>query len=85
MISFMIGLAVLFVFYIILKILGFATKQIIKLLANGFVGLVLLVIGNMIAQTIGINRLDINLIHVIIASVLGIPGVILLFLFDHLL
>ena len=76
------GLIVLIIFYGILKLLQISTKMIIRLILNGLVGLILLIFANAIASLAGISQLDIGLFSVIVASIFGIPGVILLFLFN---
>ena len=78
--AFIVGLLTLIVFFIVLKLLGLATKTIIKFLINSIGGFILLVLANLLAGSIGIGEIEITIFRVIIATIFGIPGVIILFL-----
>lgn len=78
--AFIVGLLTLIVFFIVLKLLGLATKTIIKFLINSIAGFILLVLANLLAGSIGIGEIEITIFRVIIATIFGIPGVIILFL-----
>ena len=69
-----IGLVIL---YLILKLL----KLPWKILINGISGVVLLYIANLIGVNFGIT-VGINIVTALIAGILGIPGVIALFIFQ---
>ncbi|MGL4571028.1 MAG: pro-sigmaK processing inhibitor BofA family protein [Clostridium sp.] len=70
----MIGLVIL---YVLIKLL----KWPIKLLLNGIVGVVMLYIVNLIGAGFGFH-IAINIINALIAGILGIPGVIILIIFQ---
>ena len=69
-----IGLVIL---YLILKLL----KLPLKILINGISGVVLLYIANLIGVNFGIT-VGINIVTALIAGILGILGVIALFIFQ---
>lgn len=70
----LVGLALL---YLIIKLL----KWPIKLLINGIIGIVLLYVANFIGEYLNFY-ITINPITALIAGFLGIPGVILLVIFQ---
>ena len=70
----LVGLALL---YLIIKLL----KWPIKLLINGIIGIVLLYVANFIGEYLNFY-ITINPITALIAGFLGIPGVILLLIFQ---
>ena len=78
--AYIIGLAVLFVFW---KIFTKPIKWLIRLIVNGILGGLLLYIINSIGFA-GLT-IDINIITSLIAGILGIPGVILLFVLQLIL
>ncbi len=78
--AYIIGLAVLFVFW---KIFTKPFKWLIRLVVNGILGGLLLYIINRIGFA-GLT-IDINIITSLIAGILGIPGVILLFVLQLIL
>ncbi|MBO5505325.1 MAG: pro-sigmaK processing inhibitor BofA family protein [Clostridia bacterium] len=78
--AYIIGLAVLFVFW---KIFTKPFKWLIRLVVNGILGGLLLYIINSIGFA-GLT-IDINIITSLIAGILGIPGVILLFVLQLIL
>lgn len=66
--------------YILVKIFSWPLKILIKLVINGFLGIVLLVIVNMIGHYFNFY-IGINAITALIAGFFGIPGVIFLIIF----
>jgi inhibitor of the pro-sigma K processing machinery len=74
----------LFLLYIIGMLLVIPIKLILKLIANGIIGGILLLIFNLIGGLIGL-KLIINPLTAIIAGLLGIPGVILLLIMQNIL
>ena len=81
LLAFLFGL---FLLYIIGMILVIPIKWIIKLVINGLLGGILLVIVNFIGIFAGFN-IVINPLTAIIAGIFGIPGVILLLILGHIL
>lgn len=73
-IAFAIGLVAL---YILAKVLVVPVKIISKLIINGIVGGITLVIVNLIGGIIGIS-IAITPVTALIAGFLGVPGVVLL-------
>ena len=74
----------LFLLYIIGLLLVVPIKIIGKLIINGILGGILLLIFNLIGGIIGLN-LVINPVTAIVAGFLGIPGVILLLILQWVL
>lgn len=74
----------LFLLYLIGMLLVIPIKVIIKLIVNGVIGGILLVIFNFIGGLIGLN-LIINPLSAIIAGLLGVPGIILLLIVQNVL
>ncbi|OPJ64663.1 pro-sigmaK processing inhibitor BofA family protein [Clostridium oryzae] len=68
--------AILFL-YIFFKIFTWPLKIAAKILVNGFIGLVLLILSNFLGSFFGIS-IGINLVTILIAGFCGIPGVVLL-------
>jgi len=80
-------IAVLFllvILYIVAQVLMKPIKLLWKLLINSFIGLVLLVVVNYIAAFFAFN-IPINIITVLIAGFLGVPGIVLLICFQLLI
>ena len=71
------GAVGLIALYLILKLL----KLPFKILINGILGVVLLYIANLIGANFGIT-VGINVVTALIAGILGISGVIALFIFQ---
>ncbi|NLL30767.1 MAG: pro-sigmaK processing inhibitor BofA [Clostridiales bacterium] len=71
------GLIGLVLLIIVIKIL----KWPIKIIINGIVGLVLLYLANILGSYLGFS-IAINAVTALIAGFLGIPGVILLIIFQ---
>ncbi|MCD3217991.1 pro-sigmaK processing inhibitor BofA [Clostridium botulinum C] len=78
---FMIGIILL---YVVVKLLAWPIKILYKLIINGVLGVVLLLIVNFIGGNIGIT-IGINPWSVLIAGFFGIPGVIFLIIFKFFL
>ena len=74
----------LFLLYLIGMLLVIPIKLIFKLIVNGIMGGILLLIVNVIGGFIGLG-LVINPITAIIAGILGIPGVVLLLIIQNIL
>ena len=79
--GFLIAIIVLFV---ILKILALPLKIIIKLMLNALIGGVVLFLLNMIGARFGLI-IDINWISTLLVGFFGVPGVILVLIFQFLL
>lgn len=75
--SIVLGLIAILFLYAVLKILRVSMSVIIKLLWNGVIGLVLLVIFNALGSLFNLN-IEVNALNAIIAGLLGVPGIILL-------
>ena len=63
--------------FIILKILAWPIKKIIKMILNIVIGGVLLVIVNMIGANFGFT-IPLNCITALVVGILGIPGLVVL-------
>ena len=74
-------LVVVVIGFIILKILALPMKIIIKLLINALVGGIVLWIINLVGANFGFSII-LNWITAIVVGTLGIPGVILVVLFQ---
>ncbi len=72
-----------FLIWIIGKVLLKPIKLVVKLLYNSIIGLVLLLVLNFIGGYIGIT-IAINLVTVLVAGFLGVPGIILLMILQYL-
>ncbi|AYF53974.1 transcriptional regulator [Clostridium novyi] len=78
---FMIGIILL---YVVVKLLAWPIKILYKLIINGVLGVVLLLIVNFIGGNIDIT-IGINPWSALIAGFFGIPGVIFLIIFKFFL
>ena len=78
---FIIGLLILF---IILKILTFPMKLIIKLLVNSVVGGIVIILINLIGSNFGFS-IQLNWISAILVGVLGVPGAIIVTILQFIL
>lgn len=76
-IYFLVAILLLFV---VVKLLAWPLKILIKLLINGIIGVILLLIVNLIGNNFGFH-LGINAVTALISGFFGIPGVIFLILF----
>ncbi len=74
----------LFLLYVIGMILVIPIKIIWKLIINGVIGGILLLLFNLIGRALGLS-IAINPITALIAGFLGIPGVILLLILQKIL
>lgn len=74
---FLIAIIILFV---VVKLLSWPLKILLKLVVNGVLGAILLFIINMFGKYIGL-KIGINIVTALIAGVFGIPGVIFLVIF----
>ncbi len=74
----------LFLLYILGMLLVVPIRLLIKLIANGILGGILLLIVNLIGKFLGFS-IVINPITAIIAGIFGIPGVILLIVLQYIL
>lgn len=66
--------------YILIKLFKWPLKMLYKLIINGFIGIILLITVNFIGAIYNFY-LGINILNVLIAGFLGIPGVIFLIIF----
>ncbi|WP_055072060.1 pro-sigmaK processing inhibitor BofA family protein [Clostridium massiliamazoniense] len=67
--------------WLLFKIIFGSLKKIIGLVINGVLGVILLTIFNYFGALFGIT-IGINLLTALIAGILGVPGVILMVLFQ---
>ncbi|NLY66660.1 MAG: pro-sigmaK processing inhibitor BofA [Tissierellia bacterium] len=74
----------LFLLYILGMLLVVPIRLLIKLIANGILGGILLLIVNLIGKFLGFS-IVINPITAVIAGIFGIPGVILLIVLQYIL
>lgn len=74
--AFLIGLIALF---IILKLISFPIKVIIKLLINALIGGIVLYLINIFGAVIGLS-ININGLSALIVGIAGVPGVIIVIL-----
>lgn len=74
---FVYGIIGLIILYVIIKLL----KWPIKLLINGIIGVILLYVINLLGAGFGIH-IGINIVTSLIAGIFGIPGVIVMILFN---
>lgn len=79
--AYAVGLALL---YFIGWILIIPIKYLIKLIINGIIGGILLLLVNLLGGFIGIH-IAINPLTAVIAGFLGVPGVILIIILQYLL
>ena len=76
--SFLVALIIL---YIVLKIIAAPVKIIIKLMINAFVGGVVLFLINLVGAGFGF-ALNITWLTSLIVGIFGVPGVVLVILFQ---
>lgn len=67
--------------WLLFKIIFWSLKKIIGLVINGILGVILLTIFNYFGALFGVT-IGINLLTALIAGILGVPGVILMVLFQ---
>ncbi|QGU93783.1 pro-sigmaK processing inhibitor BofA [Clostridium bovifaecis] len=78
---FAVGIILLF---LVVKVLAWPIKILWKLIVNGVLGVVLLVVVNFLGGYLGFN-IGINVWTALIAGFFGVPGVIFLLIFKFLL
>lgn len=69
---------------IVVKIFSWPLKMLGKLILNGVLGVLLLLLVNFVGEYVGIN-IAINVVTALISGFLGIPGVIFLIIFNKLM
>lgn len=74
----------LILLYVIGYLLLFPFKWIIKLIYNGIIGGILLLVVNIVGKLVGFS-IVINPITALVAGFLGIPGVIMLIFIERLI
>lgn len=74
----------LFLLYIVGIILVFPIKKILKLIVNGIIGGIVLLIFNFVGKYFGLG-IAINPLNSIIVGFLGVPGVILILILQFIL
>lgn len=74
----------LILLYVIGYLLLFPFKWILKLIYNGIIGGILLLVVNLIGKLIGFS-IAINPITALVAGFLGLPGVIMLILLEKII
>ena len=79
LLAFAVGVMILCV---VLKIISFPIKVIIKLVINALIGGVVLLLINYFGATIGFT-LDINWLSALIVGALGVPGVIIVAILQY--
>lgn len=73
-------LVAIIIIFVVVKLLSWPLKMLLKLVANGVLGAILLFVINIFGKYIGL-KIGINVITALIAGVFGIPGVIFLVIF----
>lgn len=66
------------------KVMLLPLKVILKLLVNGILGGIAIIVINLIGQTIGFS-IPLNIVSALVAGILGLPGIILLVILKLLL
>jgi len=79
------GLIFLIIFSFVVRMMMKPVALLWKLLLNSAIGLILLVVVNYAAVHLGFFTLPINLITILTAGFMGIPGIILLICFQMIL
>ncbi|MGH4121553.1 MAG: pro-sigmaK processing inhibitor BofA family protein [Clostridium sp.] len=69
---------------IVVKLFSWPLKVLGKLILNGALGVLLLLLVNFVGEYVGIS-IAINAVTALIAGFLGVPGVIFLIIFNKLL
>lgn len=82
--QYVIFFAIVIAIVIIAKLLAWPLKVIIKLLANIFIGLVILLCINTFGVGIGLY-IPFNIVTSLVAGLLGIPGVLLLVIIHYVM
>ena len=73
-------IAGVFLLFVLFKIFTFPIKLAFKLIINGVIGIIILLITNAVGGFLGI-QVAITPLNAIIAGLLGLPGVILIILY----
>ncbi|WP_234125044.1 pro-sigmaK processing inhibitor BofA family protein [Clostridium hydrogenum] len=73
-------LVAIIIIFVVVKLLSWPLKMLLKLVANGVLGAILLFVINIFGKYIGL-KIGINVITALIAGVFGIPGVVFLVIF----
>lgn len=68
---------------IIAKIFSWPLKKILKLLFNIAFGIILILLTNILGESIGLH-IPFNIVTAIIAGILGVPGVICLIILHYI-
>lgn len=68
---------------IIAKIFSWPLKKILKLLVNIAFGIILILLTNILGESIGLH-IPFNIVTAIIAGILGVPGVICLIILHYI-
>lgn len=76
------SLFALFALYVLGKLIGLSIKVLSKLIINGILGALLLILINLFGHFVDIN-LDISIINSLVAGFFGLPGVVLLLLLEY--
>jgi len=71
------------ILYLVVKFFKWPFKILWKLMVNGVLGVVLLVLVNFVGNSFGIS-IGINVVTALIAGFFGVPGVIFLIIFSLL-
>lgn len=75
------GILAIVLLYIVLKLLKVSIPLLSKLVINGVIGLITLVIFNVIGGLIGLS-IEITVVNAIIAGIFGIPGIIVILILN---
>lgn len=78
------GILVLIILYVIAKVFMQPIKLLWKLVINSAIGIILLLIVNYVGAYVDFS-LPINIITVLVAGFLGLPGILLLICFQLLM
>lgn len=70
-------LVAIIVIFVVVKLLEWPIKMLVKLIINGVIGAIMLFALNIFGKYIGIS-IGINIVTALIAGIFGIPGVIFL-------
>ena len=73
----------LLLLYVLARVLVIPVRMLLRVLANGILGGLLLMAANLVG-TVGGFYLPVNPVTALVAGFLGIPGVVLLLVLQHL-
>ncbi|MDF2505020.1 pro-sigmaK processing inhibitor BofA family protein [Clostridium sp.] len=71
--------------FVVVRLLAWPLKILIRLIINAVLGTVLLFIVNLVGIYFGFGGIGINLVTALIAGFFGVPGVIFLLIFKFIL